>query len=234
MTATAALHNHNQNSSCCNDQKPKGQVEDTNDLPIADYTMPEPANSEERRRRYTRGKKYEKSNMRVNPDFGGSEITLSNHWDIDIPPLPAAQSNLIVIGEVNEAKAYLSPDKMAVYSEFTVHVDSIIKNDTTSPVSVGDSIIVERQGGRVRIPDGQIQQYRVAGQSMPRIGRKYVFFLKSNEQPQYFQILTGYELRNGLVFPLDNVRLFKAYSGAEEPTFLIQVQNTIACTSQRP
>jgi hypothetical protein len=41
--------------------------------------------------------------------------------------LPTHISNAVVIGEVTDAKAYLSEDRTSVYSEFTIRVGEVLK-----------------------------------------------------------------------------------------------------------
>lgn len=197
--------------------------------PIADYLAPEPSDPSELARRKSRGKKYEElAGVPINPVASGIISTLNIHWDLNLLPLPVDQSNLIVIGTVSDAKAFLTPNKVTVYSEFTVNIEKVFKNDPTKPFAPDQQITLERQGGRVRIPSGGIQRYVVAGQGFPRIGRRYLFFLSQNEsEDNYFYILTAYELRDGQVFPLDDVRQFKTYKGTEETSFLNEIQKAV-------
>ncbi|MBA3634268.1 MAG: hypothetical protein H0W58_15870 [Acidobacteria bacterium] len=72
---------------------------------------------------------------------------------------------------------------------------------------------------------------------MPKVGSKYVFFLTHKfplygYQEQDLYLLTGYELKNGKVFPLDNpgggthpVATF--YKGKEESILLDDLQNAL-------
>jgi len=65
---------------------------------------------------------------------------------------------------------------------------------------------------------------------VPGVGCKYVLFL-SGEQSAGFTIVTGYELREGRVSPLDNVgsgHPFTKYDGADEQSFLAELRTAIA------
>lgn len=162
-------------------------------------------------------------------------LPLTIHWWAGLPALPVAQSDAIVLGEITDAQAYLSDDRSGVYSEFTIRVDELLKNSDQSPLAVGNLAVGERPGGKVKFPSGKVQRYGIDKQGMPRVGGRYVLFLKSNGKGQDFTIVTGYELRNGTVFPLDNARSrnggselpFDAYRGANEINFLTSLRNAI-------
>ncbi len=50
---------------------------------------------------------------------------------------------------------------------------------------------------------GRLLLLRFDHQDRPRVGSKYVLFLTGGNKDEAFTILTGYELRDGKVFPLD-------------------------------
>lgn len=104
------------------------------------------------------------------------------------------------------SKAFLSEDKTGVYSEFTIVVSSVFKVGAGLSVDLGDMIVAERFGGKVRYPTGQIVLHRVDGQGHPIPGKKYVFFLtKANEDN--FKLLTAYEILADKVYALDGSRI---------------------------
>ena len=152
-------------------------------------------------------------------------------------PLPTHISDAVVIGNVTDANAYLSEDKTAVYSEFTVQVWDVLKNSQTSPLAVGTSVTVLRPGGGVRFPSGKIRKFLVAGRGLPRTGGRYAFFLKYDDLAQAYYIVTAYELLGGKVFPLDGIPQYGTaahpfasygkYANADEVAFLIEVRNAV-------
>lgn len=212
------------------------------DYPIADYTEQEPTGAQARSLRRARSGRHgitdksikDLNNFILREDSEPVEISQpSDHAPLE-PAIPAAQSSVIIVGEITDAQAYLSSDKTGVYSEFTTAVSEVLKSSTFLPFSVGDSIIAERSGGRVRLPSGKVLLRGFSHKSMPRVGRQYVLFLKYNDQGQDFSIITGYELRAGKVFPLDGVpkddyRLaqFAVYEGADAAAFLSEVRAAI-------
>jgi hypothetical protein len=212
---------------------------------VADYGAQEPANAQKRALRRAREKRY---NMRpekgVDPkrfmitEDRQSSFGAPRHPPLIEPPLPAAQSDAVLVGEVLDAQAYLTEDKTSVISEFTVQITSVLKNNLASPFSAGGSITVNRAGGSVRFSSGKIIQIGHGGKPLPRIGRQYAFFLKyNNDEGQDFRVITAYELRAGRVFPLDGINLignvetaysaYEKYKDAEEAAFLNDVRDSI-------
>lgn len=203
------------------------------DIPIAEYNAPEPTDPDKRAKREAKGKKYNRRLKVVDPVL--VKTTDIFHWESGFPSIPLSQSDAVVIGEVIDSEAYLSSDKSSIYSEFTIQINQVLKDDSRVSLTPGLSIVVEREGGRVRYPSGHISQLAVSGFGTPRIGCKYALFLShdflipDHRHEQEFRIVTGYELRLGHVFPLDTsgVVNFKAHENEDETAFLNEVQDAI-------
>ena len=241
---SAALRAQNQNlSSNTKDEKIKERL---SKLPIVDYDAPEPSDPEKRSKRRAKSKTYNDPHGRkINPSKAVTGASRSE-WEFGLASaLPVAQSNAVIIGKVINAQAYLSEDKTSVYSEFTVQVEDVLKNDNNEPITAGDSIVTERQGGRVRLPSGSISNFYITGQNTPQIGHRYVLFLgynpydasnRSLTSPRDMSrhILTGYELRAGQVFLLDGMggKNFQNYEGNDEATFLNEIRRSATNSSQ--
>lgn len=209
-------------------RKSQKMAEQENRLPIADYDTAEPADPKEKERKEAKAKKYALTELSVDLDV--EAVTTSGHWAVGIPAIPASQSALIVTGTVSRAKAELTPKRKKVYSEFTVNVDEILKNDELAPLSPGNTITADRAGGRVRYPSGKVGMYWVTGQGMPQVGMKYLLFLTKTDPKAGYSILTGYELRDGRICLLDNPgsgHPITTSEGADAPSFLHQVRSAI-------
>lgn len=207
----------------------QAQKVDTSDFPIVDYAGIEPADLKERAKREAKGKKYN----RFESAFAPHLVSVSDRydWDQNMPSLPVSDSDAVIIGRVTDAQAHLSSDKTGIYSEFTIEICQILKNDIHTPLTFPGSVAVERTGGRVRFPSGQVSVMYVSNLGMPRVGRKYVLFLTHNFDYQVrrnedYRILTGYELLDGRVVPLESsgVVNFDAHRSKDEPTFLAELQ----------
>jgi hypothetical protein len=149
------------------------------------------------------------------------------HWWHGLSALPVAQSDVIVAGKVVDAQAHLSDDRTGIYSEYSVGVDNIFKNTGDA---IGRTITGTRSGGAVRFASGKVQEYTIAYQGVPTKGKSYVLFLKREEAGD-FTILTGYELSNGLVTPLDGEEginlTFAQYKDATESQFMQDLRAAI-------
>lgn len=192
---------------------------DENRLPIADYTAAESSDPQ----RQERGKKYDKSDWRIYPETTSS-MTKVDYVNPNLPALPLTKSAAVIVGQVTDAKAYLSNDRTGVYSAFTVRIDEVLKNSSSVPLSSASLVEVERDGGRVRFSGGRIQTYTISSQDMPAVGLRYVFFLTNPNGQSDFQILTAYELREGRVFPLDDLPNLHRYENADELNFLSELR----------
>lgn len=219
--------------------KGKGRLAD---LPAVELESAETADAEKDAKRVAKSKKYnDPRGIKIDPAHPLTRGSLRNDWEFGLAStLPIEQSRAVVVGEVVKARAYLSEDRTNVYSEYTVRVEAVLKNDPHSPISAGDSVALERQGGRVRFPSGHEEAFYVAGQAPPLAGRRYVFFIGHNprdaqnrnaDAPETsWHILTGYELRAGRVVALDDAggANFKEHSGKDEADFLGEVRRLIA------
>jgi len=141
--------------------------------------------------------------------------------------LPVDKSDLIVVGNVVSGEAHMSGNKQNVVSEFIVHVEKVYKPVASPAPPAGSSITVERFGGNVRYPNGQTVLYRWEASSMPKVGGRYIFFLESIPQSDGYTILTGYELGEKEVSPLDSSSQFEALRGMGTSAFLKRLNDSL-------
>ena len=217
------------------DKTPQGpKAPDLEQFPIVDYMAAEPADPVERAKWAKRGKRH---NIKYAPriDQLTESTFLITDWDVNLPAFPIERSAAVIICRVSKAQAQLSENRTGVYSEFKIHVESILKNDTKTPLAVDKSAEVVRVGGRVRLPSGKIIVSAVDKQDMPRVGSKYVLFLTHHSlhggEDEDLYILTGYEIRDGKVYPLDKVSSshpMNKYTGASETQLLTDLSSALA------
>jgi hypothetical protein len=231
-TTVSALRKRELYSPGPDPQKTRDQQQEADDdgIPTADFDAPEPGDPSERAKRRGKSAKYDDGVFVRKDDATGSAVESSyvSEWDVGLPALPAGKSEVVIIGAVSEAKAHLSNDKTGVYSEFTTCVEKVLKNSSPAALAPGGVISLERPGGAVRYSTGRRYRYLVSGQRMPRRGRRYVFFLNTTEEAQSFSIITAYELKGGIVFPLDSSDQFVAYKGMGEVEFIGAVQGAVS------
>lgn len=191
-------------------------------LPIVDFNDPKPAEPVARARRQVKDRRHDLPGPKISE--GMTSRTKIYEWPADFPALPVAQSSAIVVGRIIEAKSHVSDDKSGVYTELIIKVDQVLKGKA----GIGSSLAAEREGGRVRFPSGSIYRYFVAGIGIPKVGHCYLLFLSQLEDGD-FSILTGYELRDGHVLPLDDTAVvpFNQYKDSEEVEFVNEVREAI-------
>ncbi|HXQ70949.1 MAG TPA: hypothetical protein VN844_10700 [Pyrinomonadaceae bacterium] len=218
----------------------KEQGADFQQFPIVDLFASEPTDPAEKERRAKKGKKY---NIKYTAPLSESvdSMFLNVDWDVNLPAFPIEKSAAVVIARVQKAEAHLSEDKTGIYSEFTIKIDAIFKNDPNNQLLNDKSIFAYRTGGRVRFPSGKILVSAVSHQEMPQPKKRYLLFLTHSRltggEDEDFQILTGYELTDGQVFPLDKVpssHLMNKYRGASENVLLMDLSSALAKSPSNP
>ena len=207
--------------------KSQRRVFDETRFPLADYSAPEPSDPTERSKRRARGQKYDKSDWAVNPNSVSDSTVRVDSVDLKLSAFPVARSKAIVIGSITEARAYLSNDKTGIYSTFTVLVDDVVANSSKASFASGASIDAEREGGRVKFPSGRVHLYMTSELNMPEVGKRYLLFLDNSGDDAVFQIITGYELREGRVYPLDHLPNLQVYENVAEQEFLTALRKKV-------
>lgn len=214
------------NSHSQNVARPQSPEIDFKNFPIVSFDEPLPTESRARAAREVKNKRFNSNAKSISES--STQIFTVMDWDVGLPAFPVERSSAVVIGRVTEAKAYLSEDKTAIYSEFKVQIDSVLKNDLRCPIQPQSSVIVGREGGRVRLRSGKIVVSWINHQNMPTVGGKYALFL-THELPRGgdggndFYIVTAYEVVNGNVVPMDDIpsgHPIAAIKGRSESSFL--------------
>jgi len=125
----------------------------------------------------------------------------------DFEPFPAAQAALVIVGTVTRSQGFVSADRTYIYSDFHISVEEILKGDPSAKISIGSTVIASRPGATVDFPSGHTRQFVIEKQGLPKIGSKYLFFLRKAEPdlPEYEIIVSGaYEISEGRAHPLDD------------------------------
>ena len=201
-------------------KRPKKTIDITK-FPIADFSNSEAPDT----KRKQRGKKRDNSNWTVHPNAASDSTVKVDAVDTNLPGLPVEKAAGVITGVVSDAKAYLSNDKSGVYSSFSVIIDEVLKNP--GRLAVGQTIEIEREGGRVRFPSGRLHLYMVAEQDMPHTGSRYVFFLAKTEEDSVFEVITGYEIRGDEIYSLDELPQTRSYDGTSAATFLQELRKRL-------
>ena len=194
-------------------------------LPEVGYTAAESRIETQSKLRKARAKRYRTGDV---PFAKGREDTVEiTSTEDTLEPfitLPVAQSDAVVVGTIKDAKGFLSEDKAGAYSEYLVDVTETLKGRAKL---TGSQIIADRIGARVILPKGRTILYWDPDKGTPEIGHRYVLFLKYDPAGEDYPIITGYELINGRVTPLDRAEPYAVFDGNEETAFLDLVRSSI-------
>lgn len=163
-------------------------------------------------------------------DFASVIFEIHTHWNVGLSPLPIKESDIIVLGKVVDAQAYLSTDRAGVYSEFTIKTERVFKN---SGLPVRDSVVSEREGGVVRFSSGRLLPYKISGQRLPRPEREYIVFLRYDPQGDDYHIITAYEIFQNRTLPLDEPEQFQTFKDMEAEQFFRTLQDAVVDSSRQ-
>lgn len=228
MTSIISLRIQGQKQRQDQDKTQEKIDDDMSQFPITNYDELESANSLERKKGKEKSTRYDNEQLVLkNPPPINSGFTL---FDETPPPpaIPTDESEVIVIGQILNVEAHLSNTKGNVYSEFSVQVEESLKNTNNDKITKGSLITADRPGGFVRYRNGQKVLYRIAGRDLPRVGRRYVLFLNNPNQSPNYNILTGYELKEGKVYPFDLGLPFENFNDVDETAFTTIIREAVA------
>lgn len=147
--------------------------------------------------------------------------------------IPVSGSTATIVGTVTGGSTYITKDHTYVYTDYSVRVDQVLA-DKTGGLSVGTEIIVAREGGAIHFPSGHITNVLIQGHGFPEVGGQYVLFLLKPipSFPEYEMTLdSGCEIKNGRVYPLDDVN--SQYANVDYKEFLSEVNKAIAAAASR-
>jgi hypothetical protein len=205
--------------------------------PIVDLANPDTTDRIDKNARKLKNARHDKSGpVKIDSYSNAGEVRSDPEHRAGFSDLPVDKSDIIVEAVVGDSKAFLSEDRTGIYSEFTIIVSKILKVAAGFSINLGDKIVTERFGGKVRFPTGEIVRWRESRQGVPITGKKYLFFLARADQDSY-KLLTAYEMQGNKVFPLDGSRtepgrpgasVFDKHNGEDLDIFMQEVQNAIS------
>jgi hypothetical protein len=193
-------------------------------FPKVDYDAPEPTDPSERSKRREKGKHYNNGYISSRPTNHSS--SLESEWDFNLSEFPVQQSDAVLIGKTLSGGAFISPDKTGVYTELSLKVEEVLYTDRDS-LTNDRTIAISRMGGIVRYRTGDESLFRIVGQNIPTVGKRYLFFLKAIPNSDDFQIVTGYELSPSGAIALDDPMRFREQNGRDKSA-LIEAVRTAA------
>jgi hypothetical protein len=163
-------------------------------------------------------------------------------WDHigEYKSLPLKDADAVFIGQVTKSAAFFSTDRTSLFSTFDVSVSQVLLNRLGEGIQNGQTEELERYGGRVKYPDGKIEEISVDGRRYPDVGSTYIFFVEqtpkkerwTNGNAEALNIITAYEVKGGKVYALDRTHNpdtlpYEKYDGTPEDTFLSVLETKI-------
>lgn len=148
---------------------------------------------------------------------------------VRIAAIPTQESNTIVLGTVNSVAPFFSADHTHLYTEFTVSIESVMK-DSSGVAKDGGTIAVDVRGGRATLANGRTVEDRMFKNFLLASGGRYVLFLRYVRQGAFFTVIKSWELKNGAAVPTSHEDLLDAeagksrYAGMPESNFLKAVR----------
>jgi hypothetical protein len=138
--------------------------------------------------------------------------------------LPVSLS-AVVIGSILSGECFVDEVRTTVYTDYKLKIVQVLK-DSTATLSVGGQVVASRPEGAVHFPSGHTTNYLIQGMGLPQIGSEYILFLLPIPNLPEYEIATGYELKNGRVYSLDDEN--GSANNMDQTTFIKQVQTYIA------
>jgi hypothetical protein len=175
--------------------------------------------------------------LMVNGQQETANITILDYNIVGSPDprgIPVSGSTATIVGTVTSGSTFITKDHTYVYTDYTVRIDQIILPDKAATLSVGSQVIVAYEGGAIHFPSGHIKNVLIQGHGFPEIGGQYVLFLLKPiaRFPEYETTLdSGYQIKNGRVYPLDDVN--SQYVGVDYAEFLGEVQKAIVAAREK-
>lgn len=172
--------------------------------PNSDYDAAQPDSRDVLR--FRRGERYNIPNPNLSELTESSPAVLLElpHSHATREATPFATSDTVVVATIKSGSAFLSNDRRDIYSEFRATIDDVLKTPSTPHLRVGDSIVVHRHGGSIKLPSGKSLVRGAVGDSMPVVGGQYLLFLKYDPSTEDYHVETGYQLQNGHAYHLDS------------------------------
>ena len=89
-------------------------------------------------------------------------------------------------------------------------------------------VTADREGGVVIYPGGQRVMYQDSDIGLPRLGSKYLFFLKKDDESPNYEIITSYDITGTRAVQVENIPSFEEFKDLDKTVFIEKVRNKIA------
>jgi len=168
-----------------------------------------------------------------------ARVHTSGCGEYDPTILPTGSHDVIVLGTLNNRQSYLSAKRTAIYTEYQLDIERVFKTPPEGLSMEQGRLLIDRDGGVLRMSDGKIIASTVSGTGMARpldVGRRYVLFCRLIHDNRDLILGYAFELRDGRAYALwiqrGHDRLVSELPGAvpalsEEQSFIEAVRNAV-------
>jgi hypothetical protein len=153
---------------------------------------------------------------------------------VRIPAIPSQQSDAVVVGKITDFQPYLSSDRTHLYTELTVTVERVMKDDAAA-IGSKSTIAILEAGGNLTLANGKVvKDDFVPSNHRLEIGARYVLFLQHYPKGDYFRVVKNWELQGSHVVPIahedvsDAKRGTSPYQNMTESQFLQAVSDSLS------
>jgi hypothetical protein len=116
---------------------------------------------------------------------------------VRIAPNPVDRADAIVIGHVTHYESHFSGDHTAIYTEFYIEPERVLKGDAE------DTYELVVFGGSIKKADGRVITDSVDSYRMPRLDTRYVLFLKRDSDAEAYFPLKLWKLEDRHPIPVN-------------------------------
>ena len=142
---------------------------------------------------------------------------------------------------MTKVQPYLSSDRSRIYTEITIAVDELLKQDQDKRVTATKTVVIDRLGGALKLKTGRIvrDEIQIDNLGNLQLGRRYLVFARAINYGNDTGLIKSYELVNGKVFTNDSrpSQLLSTLAGvpstwADEAAFLKAVREVTVSTAR--
>jgi len=171
-------------------------------LPIARPDRPLPSHRGKRALRLKRNRAFNSSGAPITTSTGDVLV----FGELQPERMPIAKSDVIVVGRVISGEAFVSENEAAVYSEFQVRAEDVLRARAHSGIRAGGLVTAIRWGGMLQLPSGRVIRVEMANERLPHLGGRYLLFLRHDRDLEAYRILTAYGLEGNQAQTLEGAR----------------------------
>lgn len=127
----------------------------------------------------------------------GEGFGRSGRHPVSTAPIPAKSADAIILGAVNAFHSFFSNDHTAIYTEFRVVAENVLKG---TPEEFYDAIIF---GGAIRKADGRIIELDSDSPEMLQLNKRYVLFMRYDADMHAYRPFKVWKIKSGHPHPID-------------------------------